>query len=68
MIVREANRRAAAHGILSESGVTRFVEFVFEFGAGFEKLPWVAPILGSPALDGEDKIDRLSAVSTFNVR
>ncbi|MET0383421.1 MAG: hypothetical protein ABW032_08365 [Burkholderiaceae bacterium] len=67
-VVREVAGRAAAYGIHSEAGAARFIEFVFEFGGGFEQLPWAAPILGSPGLDGDEKIDRLSAVAAFNVR
>lgn len=67
-IIREGVRRAATYGIQGESDVSRFIEFVFEYGGGSEQLPWAAPILRSPELAGDEKMDRLGAVSAFEVR
>ena len=67
-IVGEATRRAATYGIVGESDVTRFVEFVFEYGGGFEQLAWAAPVLRSLELTGDEKVDRLGSISTFEVR
>lgn len=67
-IIRQGIERGKHYRIVNEYDVTRFIEYAFEYGAGFESLPWVSPVLNASHLSGEEKMDRLDAVSTFNLR
>ncbi len=67
-VIQRGMARAREHDILSEYEVTRFVEYAFEYGGHFESLPWVTPVLRASHLSGEEKMDRLDAISTFTLR
>jgi len=67
-IIRQGLVRSETYQIYSEYDVTRFIEYVFEYGNQFESLPWAAPILTASHLSGEEKMDRLDAVSAFSLR
>jgi hypothetical protein len=68
LIIRQTIERASKYQILNEYDVTRFIEYVFEYGGQFETLPWAAAILNAGDLAGDEKMDRLDVVSTFTVR
>lgn len=67
-VLREGVERAKRYGILSETDVTRFLAYEFEFGAGFESLPWTMPVLNAAGLAGDEKMDRLNALYPFQGR
>ncbi len=67
-IIHQGIAHAQNYQISSEYDVTRFIEYAFEYGAGFESLPWIAPILTASHLSGEEKMDRLDAISAFTIR
>jgi len=68
LTIRDGVKRAQQYGILSEYDVTRFIEYEFKYGEGFEALPWAAPVLGASNLTGDEKMDRLDAIRVFTIR
>lgn len=51
---------AERHGVTEPYDVYRFVEWQLRLGEGFDRSePWVAEILGSDALDGHQKMNRI---------
>lgn len=61
-------QRAEKYNILSEYDVTRFIEYIFEYGGHFESLPWVQTVFDAQDLTGGEKMDRLDAFSAFILR
>lgn len=68
LTIREVVKRAKKYGVLTEYDVTRFIEYEFEYGEGFDSLPWAAPVLVAASLTGDEKMDRLDALSVFTLR
>lgn len=67
-IILQGIERAKRYRIENEYDITRFIEYLFEYGAGFESLPWVVPVLNASHLSGAEKMDELDAISTFTLR
>lgn len=68
LVISRGIERAERYRILSEYDVRRFIEYAFEYGGHFESLPWVAPVLNAEDLAGDEKMDRLDAISAFTLR
>jgi hypothetical protein len=67
-IVAAGMERAKTYGITSEYGIRRFLEYALEYWGRFESLSWSAPVLRAVDLAGDEKMDRLDALSLFEVR
>ena len=67
-IIQQGIARAKDYQIFGEYDITRFIEYAFEYGNGFESLPWIYPVLTASHLSGQEKMDRLDAISTFVLR
>jgi hypothetical protein len=63
--------KAKGYGVTRESDVRRFVECLVVHGRGFDEAPetaWAGTILRDEALDGTQKMDRISDYETFALR
>lgn len=68
LLVEEGVEHAETYGISGEDDVTRFIEYLVEYGEGFDSVPWAASVLKDPALSGDQKMDRLDDVTAFTLR
>jgi hypothetical protein len=62
---------ARTYGIVNEGDVERYIECMLLLGPQFvtdERFPWAGPILRSPGLDGEAKMDRIDEHLVFELR
>jgi hypothetical protein len=60
--------RAEQHGIISEFDVRRYLELCAEYGGDFDLSQWASAALKNTELTGEQKMDRLDAITTFAIR
>jgi len=71
-LIRSGLAKARSYGIVNEADVTRYFEYMVEYGADFDTvLPtsdWALPILSSPWLTGFEKMNELDDFATFELR
>src|SRR5581483_6442579 len=68
-LIRQAMRDSAEYGIVSERDVARFAGYCVTYGPGFHRpARWAADILGTPKINGTQKMDRLDAYDIFAAR
>lgn len=59
---------AAQYGIVTQSDVTRFVEYTVIYGPGFDsKEPWATRILLAAGLSGAEKMDGIDDHDQFEM-
>ncbi len=61
-MIRSAIHEARGYGIVLRPEVCRYLNMTFEFGHGFDRLPWALAILGDP---WRSKISRLCAAGSL---
>jgi hypothetical protein len=59
--VQEGIRKASAHGIHTQRGVSQFVNVSLAHGGNFDTQPWASTILQDKTLDATTKVNRLTA-------
>lgn len=59
---------ARSYGIVTESDVCRFLEYMDEFGNSFHQAPQVASVLQVADILGFEKMDKLDAYVAFALR
>jgi len=63
--------RAKPYGVVSEGDVSRYLEYMVEYGHDFDKNPrtaWAQSILTAPNTSGSKKMDDLDSFTTFELR
>ena len=70
-LIRYGLERSRVYGVINEDDVTRYFEYMVEYGADFDTAPgtwWAAPILTSPQKTGYEKMNELDDLTTFDLR
>lgn len=70
-LIRTGVSDAERYGIVAESDVSRYLEYMVEYGPDFDrgpKTPWAGRILTTPGALGWKKMDDLDAFTTFELR
>lgn len=70
-LIRYGLERARVYGVVNEDDVTRYFEYMVEYGADFDTAPgtcWAAQILTSPQKSGFEKMNELDDLTTFDLR
>lgn len=57
--IKDSERRALTHGILSEAGISQFACLTFMGGPTFDEIPEVHAYLQEPGLEPEEKLEEL---------
>jgi hypothetical protein len=70
-LVRSGVVKARAYGVVGETDVSRYLEYMVEYGRDFDTSPdtaWAQPILTAPTTTGTEKMKRLGDFTTFELR
>ena len=68
-MIRSGLAKARTYGVVNEADVTRYFEYMVEYGADFDTAAaWAAQILTSPWITGFEKMNELDNFTTFELR
>jgi hypothetical protein len=69
IMIRSGLAKASVYGVVNETDVTRYFEYIMEYGPEFDSnSAWAVPILTSQWMTGFEKMNELDNLTTFELR
>jgi|SRR5579859_794763 len=67
-LIRAGIEKAQSYNVELDADVSRYLEYITEYGPDFDARTWALRVLGDAGLNGSRKMDLLDDVKTFELR